>query len=252
METLLTGYLDSSWAGRIIVLAIIAGSIISWAVILFKIRQFRRSEKEMEKFQQLFEHLGGNLDALYEQTNQSRNSPAGRLFQACYREIHHLAPRESNMAVIRTEVIEGVERASARSIAESEIILSRGLPVLTMTASISPLMGLLGTVWGILEVFQSMDQSTAPSIKDIAPGISAALVTTVFGLLAAMPAAGAYNIFLVRINRMLSILENLASMISNILVRHQLRQEMRSEGRREDSDDSPRTVPSPTRFSYKR
>src|SRR3990172_5682999 len=201
MDTLLTGYLESSWAGRIIVLAIIGGSVLSWGVILFKSRQFRRSEKELDRFQQLFDHLGGNLDALYEQTSQNRNSPAARLFQSCYREIHLLAARESNVAVIRSEVVEGVERASDRAITETEMLLHKGLSILTMTASISPLMGLLGTVWGILEVFQAMDRAAAPSIKDIAPGISAALVTTVFGLLAAMPAAAAYNLFLVRTNR---------------------------------------------------
>jgi biopolymer transport protein TolQ len=73
-------------------------------------------------------------------------------------------------------------------------------------------------------VFQNMDQSTTATIDKIAPGISAALVTTAFGLLAAMPAAAAYNLFLVRASRMISILENLSSMISNILVKYQLRQ----------------------------
>ncbi len=243
MDTLLTGYLQSSWAGRIIVLAIIGGSILSWGIILFKSRQYRRYEKDVDRFQQLFDHLGGNLDALYEQTRDNDRNPAARLFQSCYREIHLLAPRESNVAVIRAEVVEGVERSSDRSITETEMQLHKGLSVLTMTASISPLMGLLGTVWGILEVFQSMDRSAAPSIKDIAPGISAALVTTVFGLLAAMPAAAAYNLFLVRMNRMVSSLENLASMISNILVRHQLRQESRADSRREETmeDQPPRT-----------
>jgi biopolymer transport protein TolQ len=205
---------------------ILFGSIFSWAVILYKSRQFRRSEKGLEKFQQLFDHLGGNLDALYEQISNTHQNPAARLFQSCYREIHILAPRErdSNTAVIRAEVVEGVERASIRAIAETEVSLQKGLAILVMTASVGPLMGLLGTVWGILEVFQAMDRSAAPSIKDIAPGISAALVTTVFGLLAAIPAAGAYNIFLVRVNRILSAMENLGGMISNILVRHQLRQ----------------------------
>lgn len=242
MDTLLTGYLQSSWAGRVIVLLIIGGSILSWGMIFYKSRQYRRSEKDLERFQQLFDHLGGNLDALYEQTRDNNKNPAAKLFQSCYREIHLLAPRESNVAVIRSEVVEGVERASERAITETEMLLHRGLSVLTMTASISPLMGLLGTVWGILEVFQSMDRSAAPSIKDIAPGISAALVTTVFGLLAAMPAAVAYNLFLVRTNRMVSLLDNLASMISNILVRHQLRQESRAEGRHDEpsEDSSPR------------
>lgn len=224
MGTLLTGIADSSVAGNVIVAMILVGSIISWGIILFKFRQFRQSEKAIERFQQLFDHLGGNLDALYEQVSHTRQNPAARLFQACYREIHLLAPREANVAVIRSEVVEGVERASDRAITETEFSLQSGLSILTMAASISPLMGLLGTVWGILEVFQAMDQASTPSIAEIAPGISAALVTTVFGLIAAMPAAAAYNLFLVRMNRILAVLENLAGMISNILIRHQLRQ----------------------------
>ena len=224
METLLQGIQDSSWVARFIVVLLLCSSVVSWAVILFKLRTFRKSEKDLERFQKLFDHLGGNLDALHEQTVHAKNNPAASLFQSCYREIHLLAPRHENMAIIRGEVVAGVERASERSIAETEIQLEKWLSVLTMTASTCPLIGLLGTVWGILEVFQAMDQVATPSISDIAPGISAALITTIFGLIAAIPAAAAYNTFVIRINRMIAALENVAGRIANILVRHQIRQ----------------------------
>ncbi len=224
METLINGFMAASWAGRIIAIGITIASIFSWAIIFFKAKTFRRCERDIANFQQLFEHLGGNLDALYQQVINQKHSPAAKLFQACYREIHILAPRESDGAVIRAEVVEGVERASERAITEIEMSFERGLSILAMVASIAPLLGLLGTVWGILEVFQNMDKSTTATIDKIAPGISAALVTTAFGLLAAMPAAAAYNLFVVRSSRMISILENLSSMISNILVKYQLRQ----------------------------
>jgi biopolymer transport protein TolQ len=209
---------------RAIVIILLGASIVSWGAIFYKAKWFRRYERDLAKFQNLFEHLGGNLDALHEQTSHLKNNPAAKLFQSCYKEIHLLAPREENVAVIRGEVVEGVERASDRSVAETEIFLERGLSVLTMTASTCPLIGLLGTVWGILEVFQAMDQVSTPTIGDIAPGISAALITTIFGLIAAIPAAAAYNLFAVRINRIVAALENLAGRISNVLVRHQIRQ----------------------------
>jgi biopolymer transport protein TolQ len=224
MSTLIQGYVDSSWTARLIVLILIAASVVSWGVILYKARWYRKWERDLTKFQQLFEHLGGNLDALHEQTTQQKNNPAAKLFQACYREIHLLAPRQENVAVIRGEVVDGVERAADRAIAASEIQLEKGLSILSMTSTTCPLLGLLGTVWGILEVFQAMDQTATPSISDIAPGISAALVTTIFGLIAAIPAAAAYNSFNIRINRIVADLENLASRVSNILVRHQIRQ----------------------------
>ena len=224
METILQGIQDSTWVARAIVLILLGASIVSWGAIFYKAKWFRRHERDLAKFQNLFEHLGGNLDALHEQTSHLKHNPAAKLFQSCYKEIHLLAPREENVAVIRGEVVEGVERASERSIAETEIFLERGLSVLTMTASTCPLIGLLGTVWGILEVFQAMDQATTPTISDIAPGISAALITTIFGLIAAIPAAAAYNLFAVRINRIVAALENLAGRISNVLVRHQIRQ----------------------------
>ena len=224
METLIKGFMDATLPGRLIAISITIASIFSWAIIFFKAKTYRRYEKDIANFQQLFEHLGGNLDALYQQVINQKHNPAAKLFQACYREIHILAPRESDGAVIRSEVVEGVERASERSIVEIEMSLEKGLSFLAMTASIAPLLGLLGTVWGILEVFQSLDKTTTSTIDKIAPGISAALVTTAFGLLAAMPAAAAYNLFVVRASRMISILENLSSMISNILVKYQLRQ----------------------------
>ena len=224
METVIQGMRDSSLVGQLIVYLLVGASVLSWGVILYKARWFRKSERDVLKFRNQFDHLGGNLDALHEQTVAWKDNPAATLFQACYREIHLLAPREANVAVIRGEVIEGVERASDRSISETEMQLEKGLSLLTMTSSTCPLLGLLGTVWGILEVFQAIDRSSAPSIGEIAPGISAALITTVFGLIAAIPAAAAYNLFLVRLNRMLSSLENLAGQISNILVRHQIRQ----------------------------
>jgi biopolymer transport protein TolQ len=224
MDTLLQGIRDSSLAAQAIVYLLILISIVSWGVILYKSRWFRRYEKDLVRFEELFNHLGGNLDALHEQTTHSKDNPAASLFESCYREIHLLAPREANVAVIRGEVVEGVERASERSIAETEMQLEKGMSILVMTASTCPLLGLLGTVWGILEVFQAMDQTATPSISDIAPGISAALITTIFGLIAAIPAAGAYNLYSVRINRIIAALENTAGRISNILVRHQIRQ----------------------------
>jgi len=178
----------------------------------------------MDKYHQLFEQLGGNLDALYEQTSHLTHSAPARLFQACYKEIHQLATREANVAVIRSEVIEGVERAAENTIADSEIELQDGLSILAMTATICPLIGLLGTVWGILEVFQAMDTTSTPSISEIAPGISAALITTIFGLFAAIPAAASYNLFVVHVGRMVASMENLAARITNVLVRHQIRQ----------------------------
>lgn len=224
MDTIITGIRDSSITAQLIVLILIVASVVSWGVILYKMRWFRRNERDVSKFRNQFDHLGGNLDALHEQTIAWKDNPAAILFQSCYREIHLLAPREANVAVIRAEVVEGVERASDRCISETEIQLERGLSLLTMTASICPLIGLLGTVWGILEVFQAIDRTSTPSIGEIAPGISAALITTIFGLIAAIPAAAAYNLFLVRLNRMLSSLESLAGQITNILVRHQIRQ----------------------------
>jgi len=224
METLLQGIQDSSWVARIIVAVLLGASVVSWGVILYKARWFRRYERDVSRFQNLFDHLGGNLDALHEQTSHLKNNPAARLFKNCYREIHLLAPREENVAVIEAEVVEGVERAAERSLVETSISLERGLSVLTMTASTCPLIGLLGTVWGILEVFQAMDQTATPSISDIAPGISAALITTIFGLIAAIPAAAAYNLFAIRVNRVLAALENQAGRICNVLVRHQIRQ----------------------------
>lgn len=224
MDTILQGIRDSSLAGQAIVYLLILVSIVSWGVILYKTRWFRKYERDLSRFEDLFNHLGGNLDALHEQTAHIKNNPAAALFESCYREIHLLAPREANVAVIHGEVVEGVERAAERSIAETEIHLDKGMSALLMTASICPLLGLLGTVWGILEVFQAMDQSATPSISEMAPGISAALITTIFGLIAAIPAAGAYNLFAVRINRVVATLENQAGRISNILVRHQIRQ----------------------------
>ena len=117
-------------------------------------------------------------------------------------------------------ILEGVRRSLDSSIVHEETLLSRHMQFLATVASVSPYIGLLGTVWGIINAFQSLTQTSQATIALVAPGIAEALVATAMGLLAAIPALIAYNYFSNRLERLSVRFDNFANHYLNILHRN--------------------------------
>ena len=173
------------------ILAILAVlSVVSWTIIVEKFRFFRRSRRESEEFQKRFDTVR-SLRELSGESKRISDCPEARLVASTWKELG------SNNLVNVTflDTFLGSEISSLVSEWESYLIF------LATTATISPFLGLLGTVWGIMSSFLSMGVRGSASLYVVGPGIAEALITTIFGLGAAIPAVVGYNYILRVIRR---------------------------------------------------
>jgi biopolymer transport protein TolQ len=168
-------------------------SIISWIVIFerhFNLSRIKQANKEFEK-----EFWSGkDLNELYEGIDKISNDElvgSLRVFKHGFEEFLRLSEGQQ----ITIEDLESVNRAIRVSLAREEESLMHHLPFLANVGSVSPYVGLFGTVWGSINSFQGLSDATQATINAVAPGISEALVATALGLFAAIPAVVAYNRF---------------------------------------------------------
>lgn len=176
--------------------SLIAVSIASWAVIVFKARQLGAARRGCERFTELFWDTR-NLTEVSRLAAQLPSSPVAAVFGAGYDELVRLRNRKSANDVLTTELpgVANVERAMHRAAAQQRVELERLLTFLATTASTAPFVGLFGTVWGIMNSFRGLSAGGASTIQAVAPGISEALVATAAGLAAAIPALVAFNYY---------------------------------------------------------
>ncbi len=215
------------------ILIILCGfSILSWAIILYKSRILRRAQKESRKFLELY-YENRDLSEVYSACVAFRTAPVVRLFKAGYLELQRIRKDMMTVKVERKESKLGIDviihnwtedftGVLQESIVRETAILERFLIFLAITSSSAPLLGLLGTVWGVMMAFWSVGMQGYTSLNVIAPGVSAALVTTIGGLAAAIPAAIGYNYLLNRIKILSSEIECFASAFTSV-IRKELR-----------------------------
>jgi biopolymer transport protein TolQ len=182
-------------------------SVISIAIIFYKFRQFRKVESDSKRFMSFFARYD-DLFELKKMAKKFRHSPLSTIFLGgCERlNINHATEPEASFNGIedseRGFKITALEKYLG-SVIEDEISnTERYLFFLATTANISPLMGLFGTVWGVMNVFIGIGGEGSVNIAVVGPGIAEALITTIFGLIAAIPAAIAFNYYNNRIDRM--------------------------------------------------
>ena len=173
------------------ILAVLAVlSVVSWTIIVEKFRFFRRSGKESEDFRRRFD-AGRSLGELSGESKRLSDCPEARLVASTWKEMG--SNSIVNVSFLDTHL--GSEISSFVSEWESYLIF------LATTATVSPFLGLLGTVWGIMSAFLSMGVRGSASLYVVGPGIAEALITTIFGLGAAIPAVVGYNYILRVIRR---------------------------------------------------
>jgi biopolymer transport protein TolQ len=216
---------NAGWVVKGVLLLLLAFSILSWAIILYKWRLFRRAERESGQFLHLF-RKSARLDLVYNATANFSDSPLAQIFRAGYLEISSPAAEGRNRtwnAQLSTDLggAANVERSLHRAISGEEMRLDRALTFLATTGSTTPFIGLFGTVWGIMDSFRSIGITGTANLAVVAPGISEALVATAAGLAAAIPAVVFYNHFLNRSRRMTKEMETLASELLSIAERQQ-------------------------------
>lgn len=181
---------------------LLLASLISWYLIVMHGRVLRRSEKDIAIFRQRFRQEG-DLPTLQQaiQGDMARDAGARHIFAAGWHEFQQLSQVKG---IAPDAVNTGVELSLQTAIAEQELRLNRGLTMLATIGSVSPYIGLFGTVWGIMNAFIGLAQVQQATLNAVAPGIAEALIATAIGLFAAIPAVIFYNRFTERTQTLVS------------------------------------------------
>ncbi|GAB3370660.1 protein TolQ [Azotobacter armeniacus] len=188
---------EASLLVQLVMLTLVLASLASWYLIVQRSLLLGASERLLKDFLRRFRGTN-DLAQLYRETGDELPADAAleRLFRAGYGEFQQLG-REPGVAP--EAVIEGVERSLLVAISEEEERLGKGLALLATIGSVSPYIGLFGTVWGIMNSFIGLSQVQQATLSTVAPGIAEALIATAIGLFAAIPAVVAYNRFSARV-----------------------------------------------------
>lgn len=208
---------NASLVVKLVMLLLMAVSFLSWTFIFSKWIAIRRARVQTEQFERDF-WSGNDLNLLYQGAINARHTIGSleRIFEAGFREFSKLRNQRGNDA---SALVEGAERAMRATYQREMDHLERHLSFLASTGSVSPYVGLFGTVWGIMHAFRSLANVQQATLSQVAPGIAEALIATAIGLFAAIPAVVAYNRFSHDIDRLSIRFESFMGEFSNILHR---------------------------------
>jgi len=176
---------NSGWVAKGVLLVLGIASLFSWAVIYSKWSQFRRARVQSGRFLRAF-RKAGKLSEIATVSDQFKPSPLVAVLDGAVGEL-----KRQNAGVNSTTVQRAMQIASS----EELTLLESRVSILATIGSTAPYVGLFGTVWGIIDAFHGLGTAGAATLRAVAPGISEALITTAFGLFAAIPAVVAYNSF---------------------------------------------------------
>jgi len=202
---------ESGWVGQGILLILFAGSIYSWTLIIYKYSLLRKVRKATDIFLERFSRIKQGVFSLSSTNLSSEIDPVYTVYKKGCTELAGLAGEDDTLPRIRPENWERLEETLQRAADIQTRYLEKGLIFLATAASTGPLLGILGTVYGVLIAFQGMGRYGSATIDAVAPGISEALITTVFGLIVAIPALVSYNYFKHFINNFSLRLDNFIS-----------------------------------------
>jgi biopolymer transport protein TolQ len=200
----------------LVLLVLLMASLLCWAIIFSKWTSLRRVRSQNASFLEIFWH-SKTIDEIVDKTENFQASPIAMVFRSGIRELRKLASDELANAGI--EKIENIQRALVRASNTEISHLEKNVGWLATTASAAPFVGLFGTVWGIMNAFQNIGATGAANLAVVAPGISEALITTAFGIGAAIPAVVAYNHFAGQIRRVSVDMESFSQDFMNIIQR---------------------------------
>ena len=213
-------FLQADMVVKTVMILLVMASIWSWAIIFSKRRRFKNLNKKADLFEDSF-WSGEPLDKIYSRVKNSKPDPMLKTFSAGMEEWKTgvdggLPAHESLQAGLRQRVDRAMSVAIGREIGG----LERGMTFLATVGSSGPFIGLFGTVWGIRNSFAAIAATNNTSLAVVAPGIAEALFATALGLVAAIPASIAYNVFSTSLNGYTARLEAFADEFYAILTRH--------------------------------
>ncbi|WP_376692609.1 protein TolQ [Wenzhouxiangella sp. EGI_FJ10409] len=209
--------LEASLLVQCVMALLVAASVLSWMVIFRKRQMLSRAESRSRKFEEKF-WSGADLNNLYDSVAGNREPREGleALFEAGFREFS----RQREEGRIDADALtNGAQRAMRVTLTREMDRLEHRLSFLATVGSVSPYVGLFGTVWGIMNSFRGLAGSQQATIAMVAPGISEALIATAMGLFAAIPAVVAFNKFSTQVERLEVRYDNFKEEFSSILHR---------------------------------
>jgi biopolymer transport protein TolQ len=216
-----------SWIGQTgpvakgVLVLLIVFSLLSWAIIIYKGASLRRAYSQSETFLQIFRR-SSKFSEVNAVCAQLKASPLVGVFQAGYLEVNQQVRSGHGDAKAKPVVrsLESLTRALVRAATAEVTRLERRVTFLATTASVTPFVGLFGTVWGIMNAFGDIGRMGSANLAVVAPGISEALITTAAGLAAAIPAAVFFNFYSSRIKVLSSMMDDFALEFLNIVERN--------------------------------
>lgn len=206
----------------IILLLLLLFSLFSWSIIFRKYLTFKRIEQVNRAFVDLF-RKSPRLSEVASACTQYRGSPLPGIFSAGYQElntsIQSLTSKNPGHAVLGDRQFMAIQRALQRASTAELSRIENSMSWLATTGSVTPFIGLLGTVVGIINAFTSLGFERTASIQAVAPGIAEALIATAAGLFAAIPAVIAYNSFIAKIKNIAAEMDDFSSEFTNLVER---------------------------------
>ena len=215
---------DASLLAQAVMALLLVISLVSWTIIFRKLFAIKAAQRATNRFEEKF-WQGAELNALYQEVSHASKDPGpmARIFEAGMKEFRRArqngitgngGPESSNI------VLAPASRAMRAAFQREMDALESSLAFLASAGSVSPYIGLFGTVWGIMNAFRVLADVQQATLASVAPGIAEALVATAIGLFAAIPAVVAYNRYAYEIERLANRFETFIDEFSNILDRH--------------------------------
>ena len=218
-------FVESTVAGKIVLLTLFTASIFSWSVMVTKFRYLHFARRQSGRFSALF-HRDRMPLRIYEQGLSFEGSPLYAIYTAgteelCFQMLGSTEVDETFRArlegaeKITPAQMRSVQAAMERAVGESALRLESQMIILSTAVSGGPFLGLLGTVWGVMDAFAGIAASGSANLAAMAPGVSGALITTVTGLLVAIPAMFGYNFLVTSVRSIIVQADNFAAELSS-------------------------------------
>ena len=209
-------FLNASIVVKSVIVILILASIASWMIIFERWIYIKKVNQEFLDFETRFWSDSG-LEALLLTSQEGEHEPIGAeyIFQVGYLDYKRLLAEKIDSDTIMSSV----QRNMQAALTKEQSLLEKHLPFLATVASVSPYIGLFGTVWGIMNSFRGLAGSSQATLSAVAPGISEALIATAIGLFAAIPALIAYNKYISDSDRLISSFEGFKEEFSSVLHR---------------------------------
>ena len=209
---------DSDLFMKILILGLLFASVWCWAIILDKVLMIRRTKEGMKVFEEKFWHAT-SLKDFAEDADKKAKDPLSLIFFNAYNEWKRLIKEHKKNSEIKTE--ERLDKTMQITIDKQVEKMETRMVFLASTGSVAPLLGLFGTVWGIMDSFNAIGATQSTNIAAVAPGVAEALFTTAVGLIAAIPAVIGYNKITNDIERIGGRMETFADELGAVLAHQQ-------------------------------